>query len=266
MNKLLASILILALFIGCKGPKETTATSPLKKMKEKDLIEKLEDNTFTKTTLTAKVNGRFESPKSGTSFSATLRMEKDSIIWASISVALGIEVARLKVTPDTVLLVDKFNKKYFAGNFDFISSMIGTELNFEMFQNIILEQSLFELDRRDFESAIVNNYYLLTSLDEDEIEDINNGKDEAEILKQIYQYPGHFHMHKQQLQDFEKNRKVSVTYSNYEKVDDILFPTDISLFIKDPKGETKLNLSFSRIKLNEKLSFPFNVPSKYEPM
>ncbi len=266
MNKLIASILILALFIGCKGPKETTNTSSLKKMKEKDLIEKLEENTFTKNTLTAKVSGRFESPDSKASFSASLRMEKDSIIWASISVALGIEVARLKITPDTVLLIDKFNGKYFAGNFSFISKLIHTELSFEMLQNILLEQSLFELKRRYFESSIVNNYYLLTSLEEDEVEDIKSGKDNAEILKQIYQYPEHFHMYKQQMQDFEKNRKVSVTYGNYEKVDDILFPTKISLFIKDPKGETTLDLSFSRIKLNEKLSFPFNVPSKYDPM
>lgn len=266
-HKLLISAIIFLFFIGCKGPKESTNTSSsLKKMKEKDLIEKLEENTFTKNTLNAKVSGRFNGPDNKVSFSASLRMEKDKVIWASISVALGIEVARVKITPDTVLLVDKFNKKFFSGNFDYLTKLLGTDINFEMLQSILLEQSLFELNRRDFDASVINNYYLLTSLEEDEIEEIKNGQEDAELLKQIYQYPNHFHMYKQQIQDFEKNRKVSVTYTDYQKVEDILFPTEISLLITDPKGETSLKLSFSKIRFNEKLSFPFKVPSKYEPM
>ena len=67
------------------------------------------------------------------SFKASVRMARDSAIWMSISPALGVEVARIMLEPDTVLFVSKIpgNKFYYAGNYEALGDWADTPLAFE---------------------------------------------------------------------------------------------------------------------------------------
>ena len=66
-------------------------------------------------------------------------MARDSAIWMSISPALGVEVARIMLEPDTVLFVSKIpgNKFYYAGNYEVLGDWADTPLAFEDVQAIL---------------------------------------------------------------------------------------------------------------------------------
>ena len=51
---------------------------------------------------------------------ATIRMHKDSLIWASVNAVLGIEAMRLLITKDSVFLLDKLNKTYTTRSVDYL--------------------------------------------------------------------------------------------------------------------------------------------------
>jgi hypothetical protein len=57
----------------------------------------------------------------------------DSFLYVHISVA-GIEVGRTIVTPDSVLLINKIEKKYYQGDYSFFQHLIGVVLDFYTFQ------------------------------------------------------------------------------------------------------------------------------------
>lgn len=68
---------------------------------------------------------------------ANLRMKKDSIIWISASVG-GFPVAKILFTKDTVIVLDSYKNRYFAGNYSKINDSLKTNLSFDLLQSVLL--------------------------------------------------------------------------------------------------------------------------------
>jgi hypothetical protein len=68
---------------------------------------------------------------------ANLRMKKDSVIWISASVG-GFPVAKLVFTKDTVIVLDNYKNRYFAGNYAKINDSLKTNLSFALLQSVLL--------------------------------------------------------------------------------------------------------------------------------
>ena len=69
--------------------------------------------------------------------SENLRMKKDSIIWISASVG-GFPVAKLVFTKDTVIVLDNYKNRYFAGNYKKINDSLKTNISFPLLQAVLL--------------------------------------------------------------------------------------------------------------------------------
>ena len=112
-------ILLLAIFLlasSCKQQKKIVFGNTkciLEPKTSKFLTRHLKENEFNFEHLNAKINAEAIIDSSENSFSVTLRMRKDSIIWMSIS-KLGIEGARLMITKDSVKFM---NRSYDVQNF-----------------------------------------------------------------------------------------------------------------------------------------------------
>lgn len=63
----------------------------------------------------------------------SIRMKRDSIIWASVS-KLGFEGVRAIITPDTVILLDRLHKTYFAGGFKMLKRRYKVPVTFAQLQ------------------------------------------------------------------------------------------------------------------------------------
>ncbi|MBS3915861.1 MAG: DUF4292 domain-containing protein [Bacteroidetes bacterium] len=78
------------------------------------------------------------------SFNVSLRMRKDSIIWFSVSAALGIQVMKGIVTADSVKLLDLYNKKYTQYSIKQLGELLGAEIGLRELQNLILSNPLYD--------------------------------------------------------------------------------------------------------------------------
>lgn len=92
-------------------------------------------------TLSAKVGldlqlGRGSNPH----VSGTLRIKRGEVIQLSISPLLGIEVARMEITPERVFLVDRLHKQYVEASFEALSGLANMELNFNILQSLFLNE------------------------------------------------------------------------------------------------------------------------------
>jgi hypothetical protein len=58
---------------------------------------------------------------------------------------------------------------------------------------------------------------------------------------------------------------LQVFYDDYIDIDGQLFPSKLHIDINSQKT-IHISVDFSRIELNQELSFPFSIPSKYDKM
>ena len=69
-------------------------------------------------------------------------MKNDSLVYVKISKA-GITGAKLLVTRDTLIFIDKLNKQYYNGKYSDLDKLIGVSVPFEFLQNLFLGQATF---------------------------------------------------------------------------------------------------------------------------
>lgn len=86
-----------------------------------------------------KVRIHFQAPGINQSLTVDLIMKKDSIIWGSASVFLGMEIFRFFITPEGLTVIDKINRTYYTFGEEYLRTKIpfpGTDLS--MIQKLLL--------------------------------------------------------------------------------------------------------------------------------
>lgn len=73
--------------------------------------------------------------------SGQMRMRKDSLVWLSVTASMGIEVARAKVSTDSVWIVNRLEKTYLAEPLDTLSAQLGMPLSLSLIQTLLLDNN-----------------------------------------------------------------------------------------------------------------------------
>ena len=76
-------------------------------------------------------------------------MGYDNTIWFNAF----LNMVRVKITPDRVRFYNKLDNTYFDGDYALINSFLGTDLQFENLQNLLLGEALFELESNRFDKT-----------------------------------------------------------------------------------------------------------------
>ncbi len=103
------------------------------------LIEKVEENAFRYEWFSAKLG--LQGEMDNTTFprlGGQLRMQKDKAIWISANAFLGMEMVRLKITPDSIWMVNKMQDTYLAEPLPDLMRKIGLDLSFSDIQKILV--------------------------------------------------------------------------------------------------------------------------------
>jgi len=137
MKKILVLIISSFIFLSsCKSKKNANNTKATK-MLVKEVVKNYENNKFHKKTVSASIKAKYRGKENLPSVNVSLRIQKDKIIWMSIS--KFISIGKLKITPKRVQFYNKLTKEYFDGDFKLLSNFLGTEVSFEQVQNIFYQ-------------------------------------------------------------------------------------------------------------------------------
>lgn len=68
----------------------------------------------------------------------TLRMRRDSTIWVSVSALMGIETIRTRITNDSVILVNRFDKTYLAEPLQEVATALNIPTTLQESQALLL--------------------------------------------------------------------------------------------------------------------------------
>ena len=88
--------------------------------------------------LHTKTKIQYKDADRSVSTSANIRIKKDSIIWMSLTPFLGIEVARVIITQDSMVLMNRLNREYMVYEFQSLSEKFHFEISYDLIQSLIL--------------------------------------------------------------------------------------------------------------------------------
>ncbi|WP_378180356.1 DUF4292 domain-containing protein [Aquimarina sp. SS2-1] len=235
----------------CKGTKAISGAT-VKKLKTEKIVANHYKNAFNFTTINAKVKVRYDDGKQSFSPNVTLRLEKDKKIWVSAKL-LGITLAKALITPEKVSYYEKINNTYFEGDFKLLSEWLGTDLDFEKVQQLLLGQALFDLREEKYSASLENQKYRLRP------------KKELALFERLFIVnPGSFKIFSQQLKQPLENRNLLISYGKYQKVGDQDFPKEINILASEGIARTTIMIDYRSVDYNASVSFPFKIPSGYE--
>ena len=148
---------------------------------------------------------------------------------------------------------NKLDNTYFDGDFSLISDFLGTKLDFENVQSLLLGETLFDLDKAIYDSDVHEESYVLFP------------KDQSTLYEIFFLLnPSHFKLDSQQLAQPLEQRMLQIDYSNYQKVEKEILPETIRVIALEADTETIVNMEFRSVSLNNDLRFPFRIPSGFE--
>jgi hypothetical protein len=145
--------------VSCKTRDVAAGNGSIKKLSVKEIIKKHDKNKSDFTTLIAKLKVRYKDPDQSQNISVSMRIAKDEKIW--ISASLIIPLAKVLITPEKISYYNKIDRTYFEGDFSLLSNWLGTELNFEQIQSLLLGESLYDFNKEKHSASIYDASYLL---------------------------------------------------------------------------------------------------------
>lgn len=289
-------VLVASISASCKKSKSATATAdPLKERTSGYLLKRQERNEFKFDWVGMKIDAEVQTLGETQGFKATIRMKRDSVIWISITPALGIEVFRIVVTPDSVKYLSKIpdNKYYYKGDFTALSELAHLDMDFSMLQDLLLGNAI-GLDREEgkFRSEIDDNKYLLVSkykrkvrrvvgIDDRHLQPqdtitVNPNdpryqrtirrSDDADnlIITRYWLEPENFRLVKSIFNDLINQRTVEINYAEFEQEDEQYYPRNCRIHVKSPKHEQEIQFQIMRIATDKTYEFPFEIPEGFE--
>jgi len=252
LKKCFLFITLITLF-SCGGIKGVEGTSIANSsLAVKSIIASHEAATPNFNTLAARVQVEYEDKNTSQSITTSLRIDKDKIIWIKASI-LGITLAKVLITPDRVAFYETINNQYFDGDFALLSNMLGTEIDYQKAQDILLGQSIFELNGKSYTSEVKNNLYHLKPK-----------KEFSNFIHMLTLYPKSFKVASEVISQPNEKRKLTVLYGPHEKTEGQYFPSKVNIDATERMDKTKIELTYKKIDLNVSVSFPFKIPKGYD--
>ena len=241
MNRLAIYLFCIVFISSCVTKNVAEVDFSISPKNAKDLIVKvnLKNKSSEWLQLKGKVSLMLEKDNE-VSLGISIRIIKDSLIWASVTAPFGIELFRALLTKDSVYYINRTNKTYFLKPIAHISKIIKTDIAFNEIQEMIMASPKIVKKKYSFKKT--NEDFLLSTQD------------------YIYTISNFYRIRKGVLID--EGNSLIYTYSNFSFEND--FPEQLEIVVKSSSENTfNLKLNYSKVVFNQQQQTPFKIPSSY---
>lgn len=261
--RLFPTIVLILVLSSCSTARRTIR-EPLKEQGPEFLFSNLKTNELKYNSFSARYTTSFTQQKNETSFSGQIRIKKDSLIWISISPVLGIEMARLLITNDSVKYMNRIDNYYFISDFNYINSLINSTLDFDMLQAFLTGNDFSFYENSSFKAGVDNQEYYLSTTNRRKLKKYVRNNQLINIpIQQIWLSPETFKISKVLVREAQQGgRKLEGTYQ-YLNNGDQLVPEKLSFNLETSENKNRVIVQYSKVNMVDSIAFPFRIPEKY---
>jgi len=240
------------------APKDSTAVVIIDQSKAdsimmiKKTIENLNRNYIDFKTFNAKIKVDYQDNNGKQpDVTAIVRIIKDSAIWISLTATfINIEIYRVLITKDSVVLLNKRDKEVQYRSIDYLQEVTQIPFDYKTLQDLLIGNPVF------VDSNIV--YYKKT---DDQILFSMVGT----YFKHLLTLSAHnYNLTHSKLDDVDisRSRTADLTYAAYENKMGVNFSTYREITVSE-KNKLDISLNFKQYEFNKELSVSFNIPKNY---
>lgn len=242
-------LILIFVFTSCKTSQVLAEGEVRSNLSAKNIINNHYKGLLIFKTIRGRLKVDFDDGKRSQAFTLSLRMEKDKTIWLSAPLSL----VKIIITPNRVSFYNKLDNTYFDGDFSYLSKLLGTDLDFEKVQNLLLGQAIFDLKKEIYFASISNNNYQLKP------------KKDVSLFKKLFLIePNGFRMALQQLSQPENGRLLNINYKTYQNIEKKPFPNELVIEAEESGIKTLIAISYKNIEFDQKVTFPYSIPNGYK--
>lgn len=247
MNKhyFILSLLVVFILGSCNSSKKLANKTTEVEESKSTLIKTYESNRLDFDQIEFNSKLEYTTTSMSLAFDGVIRIQDDKKIWGSFK-KFGFEVARMLVTPDSVFVLNRFQKTYMADDLNKLKTMSGVPLEFDDVQQLLLGGSFWT------DGLSVMNDSTLTQLQ----------TVQGELIEAIHIFDPTQKIQKSTLNS--KNQgSMQVEYENHQFVNNATLAFDREINVQRQGTNVILSLKTQNIDLESKKSFPFEIPSNY---
>ena len=257
-------LLLLAVAMGfaiqsCKAKRHFLSAAPVEAKVEEELFADIVDNQFNFTTFSSKVNLNLSSGTKSLSSKSNLRILKDQAIQLSVQPLFGVEMLRLYIDLDSIVLLDRMNKRYVKESLSDVKELYPVGFDFKTVQSLLTNRIFVsgkpEVIYTDYEKFTTKRlsdlYYQINSTDKDsgiEYSFAIDGNDRIALAHLM-----------------EPKRKYSMDwqYEDFVLKNNKAFPHRMNVKLNTAKKKADIGLEFSSIVLNEDFNLQISIPASH---
>lgn len=258
-KNILSKLCILALVIGvagCKAKKpvgKPLATSPatpaVSSFSKADALKNIADNQVQYNTLLLKAKADLSINGNNNDVSMNIRMQKDKVIWVSVTAIAGIEVARALITPDSIKILNRLESSYTKKPFDFVYQFANKQVNFKTLQAIFIGNPI--------PGTLTESSTVTPVAGQIQVKGALSG------LAYLLLFAPNNTLIQSNLADKAASQELSVNYGDYANFMDQSIPQSVNIKSSVNNKNTSIDLKYNYVGVNEKVDFPFTVPKRF---
>lgn len=249
--KYIILLLVMALLASCGSRRAAMGGTPIEDAAVSRVVDKHYETEVDFETLQGRLRVQFQNESQNQTVTVSYRMKKDDTIWMSAQV-LGFPLAKVLITPESVKFYEKIGSTSFDGDFSLLSDVLGTPLDFEKVQNMLLGQSIYKLTEEPYKLTESARGYQLEP------------RKEGSLQKMFLLDAKNFKTIAQQISQKGAARSVTITYPEYQVISNQVFPRQIKIIANEGASTTQLDMEFRSVEFDVPVSFPFAIPSGFE--
>lgn len=223
-------------------------------MMVRNTMENLKKNYIDFKTFNAKIKVEYQDNKGKQpDVTAIVRIIKDSAIWISLTASfLNIEIYRVLITRDRVILLNKQEKEVQYRSIDYLQEVTEIPFDYKTLEDLLVGNPVF------LDTNIV--YYKKT--------------DDQILFSMVGSYfknlvtisSGNYFLSHSKLDDVDiaRSRTADLTYADYENKTGYNFSTYREITVSE-KNKLDVRLNYRQYEFNKELSVSFSVPKNYNP-
>ncbi len=172
------------------------------------------------------------------------------MIWVSVTALLGLEGARVLVTPDSIKIINRLDATYLKKPFSYVNQYAGSQVNYQALEAMIMGNAWPGLVTDS--SAVENNAagLALTGTLQDLVYKLIIGGD-MRLTKTTMYSRGIV------------ARDLDVDDNGAMQVADRTLPAQINISATSIRSKINISLNYTKAEFNTNPEFPFTVPTRY---
>lgn len=255
LNKGILVLLLLTAF-GCRTRKltpvvvaPTPATEKAATFNKSNVLKQISGKQGSFNTIHLKAKADLSINKNSNAVTMNIRMQKEKVIWISVSAPIIGEVARTLITPDSIKIINKFESSYTKKPFSYIYQFTSKQVDFKTLQDIFVGNAMT--------GALSPSSQI----------DVNGGQTHLKGLLSdlafLFIFNSNYNLIQSNLSDEKASQTLTINYGDYKNIGGQDIPNATSIKSTAANKNISIDLQYTYVGLNESLDFPFSVPKRF---